>query len=381
MDLALNDKQSALIQTMREFAEHEIKPYVRGKKFSLNSDLDWFLVRKLGEYNLICPTIPEEYGGLGLDMFTTVLIIEEIAAACTGLAAIVDANVHAVQPIILAGSKKQKEKLLPCFTGVNACLAAFALTEPTGGSDIDSMNTFAEKNLKSFIINGQKDYVLNAAEAEIITLFAATDRLHKKSSMRCFIIPKNTPGIKIGSIRKLAALNYARIAEINFNNAQIDSDMVIKEDESYSGYLLLAQTFDIGRVLVGATSVGIARAAYELAYKHAEERIQFGKKIKNHQAVAHSLAYMATKIEMARLLTWKASWLIDRGDDYTVTSAMAKLSASIIAQEVTSMAANILAAKSFEEGSLMEQLLRDARILSTIEGTNNIQLNLIASLL
>lgn len=381
MDLSLSESQIKLIREVRELVNQQVKPCVQQKDFSLSSDLDWQLIRKIGEYNLICPTIPKEYGGLGLDMFTTVLVMEEIAASCRGLSAIIAANIHAAQPIILAGSSEQKEMFLPRLTGENACLAAFALTEQTGGSDINSMNTFATKDSESFIINGRKDYILNACEAEIIALFAMTDRPSKRSSIRCFIIPKNTPGVKIGCRRDIAALNYARLAEIIFENAKVDSNLVIKPEKPYSGYLIMFQTLDIGRVLTGATSVGMARAAYELANNFANERIQNGKKIKRYQAVSHALVDMATKIEMARLLTWKAAWLIDKGDDYTITSAMAKLSSSIIAQEVIGMAADILAVRAFETGSLMEQLLRDAKVQSTISGTNFIQRNIIASLL
>lgn len=381
MDFSLSKKQHKLLKSVRELAEQEIKPYARGRDFSLDPEFDWHLVRKLADHNLVCPTIPEEYGGMGLDTFTTALLMEEIAAACPGLAAIVDANLHAVGPIMIAGSQSQKEQWLPRLTGANACLAAFALTEPSGGSDLNSMISLAQKTRRGFVINGRKDYILNAPQAELICLFAMTDRLQKKSSMRCFIVPRETPGVKIERLCQMAALDYARMAEIVFDKAEVDSGSVLKADESYSGYLLFNETFDTGRVLVGATSVGIARAAYELAAEHAAQRIQFGRTINKHQAISHSLVDMASKIEMARLMTWKACWLIDKGYDYTIASAMAKLTASTIAQEVTATAADILGARAVEKGSFMEQLLRDARVLSTLEGTNNIQRNIIASLL
>lgn len=381
MDFSLNTKQTELIHTVRDLAENEIKPYARAHDFSQDESFDWYLVRKLGEHNLVCPTLPQEYGGLELDIFTTALIVEEIAAACPGLAAIIDANVHAVGPLLLAGSSQQKDRFFPLLTGTQSGLAAFALTEPSGGSDLDSMTTFAEKMKEGFVVNGKKDYILNAPEAELICLFAATDRMQKKSSMRCLMVPRHTPGVKISGPHRMAALDYAQTAEIVFENVELEPGLVIKEGEPYSGYLLLNQTFDIGRVLVGATAVGIARAAYELAHEHAETRFQFGKKIKQHQAVGHALVEMATKIEMARLMTYKACWLIDNKDDYTMASTMAKLSASIVAQEVTGIAADILGARAFEKRSFMEELLRDARIMSIIEGANNIQRNIMASML
>lgn len=380
MDFDLTEEQEKLIQQVRELCQSEIHPYFTSRNIG-EIDFDLWPVRLLGELNLVCPTIPKEYGGLGLDIFTTALVIEEIAACWPGLAAVIVTNLHAIQPLLLAGSNEQKERFLPLLTGKNAGLAAFALTETTGGSDINSLQTHVQKTAQGFIVNGSKDYVLNAPQASFITLFATIDPHKKKSSLRCFIIPRDTFGVKIEKYYDIAALDYAKLAKLVFADAVLDNDAVIKEDELYSGYLLLSQTFDIGRVLVGATSVGIARAAYEIAKDFANERFQFGRPLKKHQAVAHDLVDMATKIQMARLMTWHACWLIDQGEDYTIASAMAKYSASQIAQEVTLKACNILAARAYEKGSFLEQLSRDARVLSTIEGTNHIQKNIIASLL
>ncbi len=380
MDFALTDKQNKLIAQVKELCKNEIHPYFTSHKTN-NREFDLWPIRLLGELNLVCPTIPQEYGGLGLDIFTTALVIEEIAACWPGLAAVIDTNLHAVQPLLLAGTHEQKERFLPLLTGPDAGLASFALTETSGGSDINAMQTYVEKVNKCFVVNGSKEYVLNAPLANFITLFATTNQEKKKSSLRCFIIPRDTKGIKIEKYYNIAALDYAQLAKLVFDEACLENDSIIKEDELYSGYLLLSQTFDIGRVLVGATSVGIAKAAYEIAKDYANERIQFRRPIKKHQAVAHDLVDMATKIQMARLMTWQACWLIDQGEDYTIASAMAKYSASQIAQEVTLKASDILASRAYERGTFIEQLSRDARVLSTIEGTNNIQKNIIASLL
>jgi len=381
MDLSLNQKQLELIGFIQEWVKEEILPYAMNMTYTADAPFDWHLVRKLGERNLVCPTIPEEYGGLGLDHLTTALVMEEIAAACPGLAAVVDANVHAAEPLILAGSPEQKERFLPVLTGREAGLAAFALTEPSGGSDINGMNTYAFKSPNGYIINGQKDYVLNAPEATFIMLFAFTDYTDKHNSMRAFIIPQGTSGCKVGPRHFLSAINYAQTAAISFKDVTIPNAYIIKEQEICSGYLLMGQTLDLGRALVGATSVGIARAAYELAREFAENRLQNGRSIKNHQVIAHSLADMAIKIEMARLMTWKACWLIDQSGDFTVPSAMAKVAASTLAQEVTHLASEIMAARGFEKDSPIDQLVRDARVLSIIEGTNHVQKNIIASLL
>ncbi|MEA1961984.1 MAG: acyl-CoA dehydrogenase family protein [Bacillota bacterium] len=381
MDLSLNKEQVEITELVRDLVNGDIKHHVRSVHYMDDMPFDWTLLRKLGEQNLVCPTIPREYGGLGLSRFTTALVIEEIAAGCPGLAAIVDTNVHAVEPLLLAGNQEQKERFLPLLTGTNAGVAAFALTEASGGSDIDSMTACASRNQDGFLINGEKAYVLNAPIASFISLFAITDPTQKKSSMRAFIVPANTDGCKLGKKISYAGLNYARGSSVIFEDAQLGFELGIKEQELCSGYLLLGQTLDLGRALVGATSVGIARAAYETASEFADTRVQFGKKIRDHQVVAHSLVDMAMKIEMARLMTWKACWLIDQGGDYTAASAMAKVTASVFAQEVTVAAADLLAARGYERGTFIEQLVRDARVLSTIEGTNNILKNLVATLL
>jgi len=377
MDFSLTRKQQELIGRVQELMQQEISPSLLDPR---DTDVfDWSLVQKLAAHNLVCPIVPKEYGGLGLDRFTTALLMEEIAAGHPGLAAVVAATLHAAEPIILAGSQGQKERFIPCLTGKKASVASFALTEPRGGSDLTNMETCAMKKGKVFAITGTKDYVINAPVASFISLIAATDHSKNKASIRVFIVPGDLPGLKIGKKRQTSGLNYAAISQIIFDNTRIDESDVIKEDEAGSGYLLLNQTFDRGRAMVAAISVGIARRALEAAIDFAEEREQFGTKIKNHQAVAFTLADMATEIEMARLLYWKAGWLIDKGGDYSTASSMAKLASSHIAQRVTCQAADIVGARAYEKGSLLEQLVRDARVLSTIEGTSNINRLLISS--
>lgn len=381
MNLALDPTQTELVEMVREVVETTIKPYTTQNRFPADQPFDWYLIDVLREHNLVCPTIPKQYGGLGLDYFTTALLVEELALGCTSLAGIVDTNLHAVEPILLAGTPKQKEQYLPLLTGKQAGVAAVALTEASSGSDLNSMSTIAKKVDQGFVVNGSKDYIINSPQAEFISLFAATEPGNQKLSMRAFLVPKSTPGVLIKNERVMSGLDYIRVAETVFDNAFLDQDHVMKEKESCSGYLLISETFDIGRAMIGAASVGVARAAYEEALSFAETRVVSGKPIKQHQSVAFALTDMAMKIEAARLITWKACWLIDQRGDYTVPSAMAKIFASSVAQEVTCAAADIMAAQGHERGSLMDRLVRDARILSTVEGTNNILRKNISSLL
>lgn len=376
MDLSLNLDQKELLQSIQIMLDQEIKPYVlsgRGDSFN------WEMVQCLARMNLVCPTVPKEYGGLGLDLFTTGLVIEEIAAASPGLAAIIAATLHAAEPILLAGTEQQKSEFFPLLTGTDAGLAAFALTEPSGGSDLNSISSKATTDNGGYRLNGCKDYVINAGVSRFTSVIAATNLQNKKTSLRIFLVPEDTPGLKVDKIYNTSGINLARIGCINFEDAFISNQHVIKSREVGSGYLLLTQTFDVGRALVSALAVGIARAALETALEFSESRLQSGLPIKNHQAIAFTLADMATQIEMARLMTWKACWLIDQGGDYSVASAMAKLASSSIAQQVTCAAADIMGARGYIQGSLIEQLVRDARVLSTIEGTNHIQRAVISS--
>lgn len=377
MDFSISPVQNELIQLIREEVGCKLKK-IRDKYIN-KAGFKKEILSTLSEYNLVCPTIPEEYGGLGLNRFTTVLIIEEIASFFPAAAAMIVATIHAVEPIMLAGNKKQKEHFLPWFTGKKAEPASFALTEPEGGSDLAQMHTIAARTDEGFIINGTKDFIINAGVSKLITLAAFTQKPVDKIWLRIFLVPSYTEGLKIGRKYDTSGLEHLNICQLNFENMFLPHEYVIEESKPGSGYFLLTQTFDLGRVMVAAASLGIARAAYSEALAFSENRIQFGAKIRNHQAVAFTLAEMATKLEMARLLTWKASWLMDNGIDFSMHSSMAKLAASTIAQEVTLASADIIGARSYDKNSYIEHLVRDARSLSTLEGTNNIQKILIAS--
>lgn len=375
MDLSLTREQHELIKSVQEMANRDIKPFaLKG-----SSKYKEKMLLAMARMNLLCPTVPQEYGGLGLDLFSTALVVEELAAASPGMAAIVAATLHAAEPILLAGTEQQKSEFLPLLTGAHGGSAAFALTESAGGSDLNNIASYAEAVPDGYLLNGSKDYMINAGMARFISVVAAIDNRGKKSSLRIFLVPGSAAGIVTEEIYQTSGINLTSVGRVKFDDVHIMDQQVVKSREAGSGYLLLTQTFDVGRALVGALAVGIARAALEQALDFADNRLQSGTPIKKHQAVAFTLADMATDIEMARLMTWKACWLIDQGGDYSVASAMAKLASSSMAQRVTCSAADILGARGYLHGTLIEQLVRDARVLSTIEGTNHIQRLLISS--
>lgn len=381
ISLELTKEQKRLVEKARELVQAEIAP--RAQEFDARGDdkFDFSLVEVLSDHNLLCPSIPREYGGLGLNQLTTALLIEEISAGCAGVASVVNANLHAASPIILSGSKEQKETFLPLLASSSPALAAFALTEPKAGSDVASITSLAQNAGSDYIISGCKDYVLNASHASFFSVFVSTTPPKKRASLRAFVIPGNAPGMLLGEVRNKVGLRYTNTTELIMEQVKVSESNMVGGDRAGSGYLLLTQTLDRGRALVGAVGVGIARAAYNLALDHARTRIQFGKPIIKNQAISFALAEMATQIELARLMTWKACWLIDRNQDYTTASSMAKLYASEIAQQITSRTIEILGAKGYLSNSPADKYARDARVLATIEGTNNIQKAIIASLL
>ena len=378
-DFNISSRQKDLVEEVRALALNSIAPVAGRLDEEGDSAFDFGPAKTLAENNLLTPTIPGEYGGRGLDYFSTALLLEELGAVCAGVATVVAANIHAASPIILAGTGRQKETFLSALAAAKPNLAAFALTEPQSGSDISAITTLAQKTNGHWEISGVKDFVINGGVAHFTTLFAATDMENKKAGMLAFIIPEGTPGLKVGAVRRKMGIRYARTVELVLEKALVSTDLAI--GPRGWAYLLLMQTFDRGRALSGAVGVGIARAAYEYALQFSKERQRFGRSVFSQQSISFTLAELAIKIESARLLVWKACWLIDNDLDYTLASSMAKIAGSQAAQEAAAAAMDICGGRGFLKDYPVEKYLRDSRVLSLIEGTNHIQKAIIASLL
>lgn len=385
-DFSLLPDQEKLVEELRELVARKIAPSSLELDRAGDGSFDFSLAEVLAELNLLTPTVPREYGGRGLDYFTTALVLEELSSGCAGLAAVVTANIHAASPIILGGTTRQKEAFLPLLAHPHVNLAAFALTESASGSDIGAMQSFAAPLKKEgrsaeehWVLNGSKDYIINGGVARFISLFAATGPKNKKGGMMAFLVPSGAPGLSVETVRNKMGIRYANTVRLVFSDLKLDRDCVIGRPGS--AYLLLMQTFDRGRSLAGAVGVGIARAAFECALKYSRERVQFGRPVYSNQGVSFTLAELATRIEAARMLVWKACWLIDRDLDYTMASSMAKIAGSRVAVEAASAAMEICGGSGYLVGHPVEKYLRDARVLPLIEGTDNIQKAVIASLL
>lgn len=376
IEFQASHKQLDLINQVRECMETRVAS--RLVEFDARGDntFDWSLVHILAENNLICPIIPAEYGGLGLDYLTTALLMEEIAAANPGLASVVATVIHAIIPLLLAGTDQQKDEYLSLLTGRKPGLAAFALTEPSGGSDLENMKAQATPTSSGYLIEATKDYIINGAVSSFITLCARVKGVSGFAGLEFFILHPDQ--YQVTAVRNKLGIRYAHTVQIT-TNASLNSKQKIGGPGS--GYLLLTQTLDYGRALVGALEVGIARAAYQMALAYAQEREQFGRPIYSNQGISFPLAEIATAIDAARLLVWRACSMIDHTQDCSREASMAKFYASEVAQLSATKAAEIFGARGYTFDHPINILLRDAKAGGTVEGSNNVQKMLIASLL
>lgn len=372
----MTEKQMEMVELVRSVLQEEIYPTVLDMDQKNDQTFNWSYIRVLARHNLIAPLIPKEYGGLGLDYMSTALIIEEIAAVCAGLAACMVGTLHGLLPIIIAGSEEQKRRFLPQFVEKgNPCLASFALTEPKGGTDIERQETTAQLRDGCYYIQGIKDYIINGAVSNFVTVSANTGKNSPRATI--FVVPRQQITVNIN--RKTLGIKYANTAQLHFQNVCVSQKDIVGNVDG--AYLLLNQTLDLGRPLIGAIEVGIARAAYEQVLTYAQKREQFGRPIFSNQGISFPLVRMATSIDAARFMVWRACSLIDQDGDYTKASSMAKLFASEVGQSVTTRAIDIMGAFGYTEESLLNVYFRDAKVCSIVGGTDNVQQMIIASLL
>jgi len=368
IDFSLTEEQIALQEMSREFAEREMKP--KASKYDKGDEFSEDVMKKAFEVGFLTCTIPKEYGGGGLSDVDTVIISEELSAGCAGMYTTMMVNALAYTPIIRFGTDEQKKKYLTPQTE-KLSFAAFCLTEREAGSDAGSLKTKAIKQGEEYVINGSKCFISNGGIASMYTVFALTDPGKGARGMSAFIVPRETPGIIIGKEEDKMGHRASNTVELFFEDVKVPAENILAKEGM--GFIIAMRTLDHTRAPVGAAGVGVARAAMEYAIEYSKTRIQFGKPVALYQNTAFKIAQMATEIDAARQLVWRAAWMMDQGMPCGKESAMAKMYGSDIAMKVTTDALQIFGGYGYMKDYPMEKLMRDAKLLQIYEGTNEIQ--------
>jgi len=373
MDYFLTEEQQMIQDLARQIAEEKVLP-VRAE-LDEKEEFPRELLAHFAAADLCGLNIPEAYGGMGLGMFEQALATEQVARVCCGVAVSYASSGLGIFPLLLYGSEEQKQKYLP-GVAQGKTLAAFALTESSAGSDASNIQTTAERDGDDYVLNGSKQWITNAGEADFYTVVAITDRTKGPRGATFFVVEKGDPGFSFGKREKKMGIRCSATGELIFNDCRIPADRVIAREGM--GFIVAMRTFDVSRPGVGALGVGLAQGALEAAVDFARTRVQFGRAIINHQAVAHMLADMATSVEAGRALVYAVARYLDSGaKDISKVSAMAKLFTSDTAMKVTTDAVQIYGGHGYMREYPVEKMMRDAKILQIFEGTNQIQRNII----
>lgn len=373
--LNFTEEQIAIRKMVSDFAKNEIAPVAA--EIDETDQFPSRIIKEMGSLGILGLPIPEEWGGVGADFISYISTIEEIskASATVGVILAVHTSVGTF-PILNFGSEAQKKKYIPKLAA-GELIGAFALTEPSAGSDAASIKTTAVKNGDHYILNGNKVFITNGGFADTYITFAVTDPTKGSKGISAFIVDKDTPGFTVGKKEKKMGLNGSSTTMLHFDNAIVPVYNLLGVEGD--GFKIAMSNLDGGRIGIGAQALGIAQAALDASIKYAKERIQFGKSIANQQAIQFKLADMATKVEAARLLVYNAAFIKQNNGPSTKYASMAKVFASDIAMEVTTEAVQIFGGYGYTRDYPVERLFRDAKITQIYEGTNQIQRIVIAN--
>ena len=368
LSYALSPQQLELRAQARDFALKEILPAVW--HYDEKGEFPLFLREKAFAAGLLNGDIPVKYGGKGLGLIEGVILIEEFAAACPGLATSLFDNSLGIAPLVLSGNEPLKEKYLTEIAREFKRIC-FATSEPVMGSDVAGMRCLAEKQGDDYILNGTKYWITNAGVADYMSVFATTDPEKKHEGIGAFLVEKNWDGVSVGKTIPKIGQRCSNTAALHFKNVRVPKENVIVEPGR--GFVLAMKTFGLTRPAIGAFAVGAARTAMEYAIDYAKKRRAFGAKISNFEAIQFKIAEMYQKVETSRLLVWRAAWEADNGMDPTISASIAKFYATEAAVEVANEALQILGGYGYTKMFPIEKLLRDIRVLPIYEGTSEIQ--------
>ena len=375
MDYFLTEQQIMTRDLAKKIADEKIKPVAA--HYDETEEFAWQIMKILADSDLFGVYIPEQYGGLGGGILDMCLVTEELSRACGGIALGFAGTGLGAIPILLYGSEEQKKKFLPDIAKGKK-LAAFCITEAGAGSDAGSIKTTARKEGDRYILNGTKQWITNAGEAEIYTVIALTDKAKGARGASAFIVEKGAKGLTFGKKEKKLGIRASATREVIFTDCEVPAANLISKEGM--GFIVAMKTFDNSRPGVAAQAVGIAQGALDHAVEYARTRVQFGQPISGFQGIQHMLADMGTQVEAARALVYATARMVDAGaKSVAKESAMAKLFASDVAMRVTTDAVQIFGGYGYMREYPVEKYMRDAKITQIYEGTSQVQRNIIAA--
>ena len=379
LDYGLTEEQQAIQELARTIADEQIRPV--SAAYDVSGEFPWPVIKKMAEVDLFGVIIPEEYGGFGGTMTMNMsLATEEMSKACGGIALCFSATALGALPIIISGSEEQKKRFLPSVaSGERLC--AFGITESNAGSDAGGIRTTAIRDGDHYVLNGTKQWITNAGEAEIYTVIALTNPEKGPRGASALVVEKDTPGFTFGKKEDKMGIRASATRELIFQDCRVPAENLLGKEGT--GFITAMKTFDASRPGVGAQALGIAQGALDLAVDYAIGRRQFGHPISSFQGLRFMMADMAMKVEASRALIYSVSRHIDSGSKLRATmySAMAKCFAGDMAMEVTTDAVQIFGGYGYMRDYPIEKYMRDAKITQIYEGTNQIQRDEIGKIL
>jgi butyryl-CoA dehydrogenase len=369
MDTQLSEEQRQVRDLCREFADRELRPHAR--RWDAEHVFPREAVKQLGEMGLMGVAVPPEWGGAGMDAVAYAVAMEEISRGCAGTGVVMSVNNSLFcDPVLKFGTDAQRRDFLTPFARGER-LGCFALTEPQSGSDAAEMRTSAERRGDGYLLTGSKNFITNGPQADVVLVFAMTDREKRHRGISAFLVPTDTPGFSRGKPDEKVGIRASGSCTVFFEGCAVPAAQRLGAEGD--GFKIAMATLDGGRIGIGAQALGIARAALEEAVAYAKDRHAFGQPVAQHQAIQFMLADMATELDAARLLVWRAATLKDKGVRHTTESAMAKLFASEMCERVTSHALQIHGGYGYVKEFDAERHWRDSRITEIYEGTSEIQ--------
>ncbi|MFO6454234.1 MULTISPECIES: acyl-CoA dehydrogenase family protein [unclassified Aeromicrobium] len=368
MDLSLNEDQRSFRALAREFLDKEVVPF--RAEWDRVESVDTAIIPKLGQLGFLGLTIPEEYGGIGGDYVTYVLAMEELGRADSAIRGIVSVSTGLFGKSVLAfGTEEQKQRWLPGIAS-GELLGCFGLTEPDHGSDAGNLTTRAVREGDEWVINGSKIFITNGTWADVALVFARTGGPGARG-VSAFLVPTDTPGFEATEVTGKLGLRGQATAALSFSDVRVPADALLGEEGR--GFRIAMTTLDKGRVGIAASCVGIVQGCLDATVEYSTSREQFGKPIASYQLVQDMIAEMSVDADAARLLTWRAADLIDRGETFSVEASKAKLFASEAAVKAANLAIQAFGGYGYVDEYPVQKYMRDARVMTLYEGTSQIQ--------